>query len=68
MMSPSAKSCQMTGLLYVPELPPPVPTWTSCHCWLAPPQSEYWTTLAPSDVDAPCTSTALPLFRLISRT
>lgn len=27
-----------------------------------------WTTLAPSAVEAPCTSTALPLLRLISRT
>src|SRR5687768_944444 len=44
------------------------PTRTSCHCWLVPPQSPYCTTLPPSAVEAPCTSTALPLFRLISRT
>ncbi len=46
----------------------PPPTWTSCHCWLAPPQSSYWTMFAPSAVDAPWTSTALPLLRLTSVT
>ena len=42
------------------------PSRTSCHCWLVPFQSEYWTMLAPSAVEAPCTSTALPLLRAIS--
>src|SRR3954449_9319051 len=45
-----------------------VPTGTSCHCWLVPFQSAYWTMLPPSAVEAPCTSSALPLLRLISRT
>src|SRR3954452_550490 len=73
MMSPSAKSCQTTGLVNVPfdgggvvgVVPP---TRTSCHCWLVPFQSLYWTMLAPSAVEAPCTSRALPLLRLISCT
>ncbi|MDQ1032870.1 hypothetical protein QF035_010452 [Streptomyces umbrinus] len=43
-------------------------TRISCHCWLAPPQSVNCTILAPSAVEAFCTSTALPLLRLISRT
>jgi hypothetical protein len=40
------------------------PTVTSCHCWLLPPLSVHWMTLAPSAVDAPNTSIALPLLRL----
>ena len=28
------------------------PSRTSCHCWLAPFQSPYWTTAAPSAVEA----------------
>src|SRR5689334_3184078 len=44
------------------------PAGTSCHCWLAPPQSRYCTTRAPSCLEAPWTSTAMPLKRLISRT
>lgn len=48
-------------------LPPlPLSTRTSCHCWLAPPQSVNCTTLAPSAVEAFWTSTALPLPRLTS--
>ena len=49
-------------------LPPPPSTRTSCHCWLAPFQSSYWTMFPPSAVEAPCTSTTLLLWRLISRT
>jgi hypothetical protein len=45
-----------------------LPTRLSCHCWLLPPQSSYWTTLPPSAVEAFWTSTALPLLRLMSRT
>src|SRR3954447_13401175 len=41
---------------------------TSCHCWLAPFASPYWTTAAPSAVDEPVTSTVLLLLRLISLT
>ena len=48
-------------------LPPPS-TRTSCHCWLAPFQSSYWTMFPPSAVEAPCTSTTLLLLRLINRT
>ncbi|MCF0095424.1 hypothetical protein B0E54_04283 [Micromonospora sp. MH99] len=48
-------------------LPPPS-TRTSCHCWLVPFQSSYCTMLPPSAVDAPCTSIALLLLRLINRT
>jgi hypothetical protein len=74
MMSPSAKSCHTTGLVKVPVaggvLGPvvgvPDPTWTNCHCWLVPFQSAYCTMLPPSAVEAPCTSIALPLLRLIS--
>jgi hypothetical protein len=71
MMSPSAKSCHTTGLVKVPVGggvvgPVPPPTRTSCHCWLAPFQSAYCTTLPPSAVEAPCTSIALPLLRLIN--
>jgi hypothetical protein len=40
----------------------------NCHCWLLPPQSSYCTTFAPSAVEAPCTSSALLLCRLINRT
>ncbi|CAM5572066.1 hypothetical protein SALBM217S_06234 [Streptomyces griseoloalbus] len=35
---------------------------------VAPPQSSYWTTFALSAVDAPCTSSALPLWREMRRT
>ena len=44
----------------------PPPTRTSCHCWLPPFQSAYCTTFAPSAVDAPWISTALPLWRAMS--
>src|SRR5688572_10132429 len=53
------------------RLPPgfgSLPTGTSCHCWLSPPQSSYWTMPALSAVEAPWTSRALLLLRLISRT
>src|SRR6478609_1364341 len=67
MMSPSAKSCHTTGLVKDPVVVP-APTRTSCHCWLAPPQLVYCTMLPPSAVEAPWTSRALPLLRLISVT
>ncbi len=61
------------GRLQVPDgggvvglLPPS--TRTSCHCWLLPFQSSYCTMLPPSAVEAPCTSTALLLLRLMNRT
>jgi hypothetical protein len=72
MMSPSAKSCHITGLLNWAldggVVGVPAPMGTSCHCWLLPPQSVNWTMLAPSAVDAFWTSSALPLLRLMSRT
>ena len=71
MMSPSAKSCQTTGLVNVPVCGGGVvvpPSRTSCHCWLVPFQSAYCTTFAPSAVDAFCTSIALPLCRAMSCT
>src|SRR5665647_728027 len=71
MMSPSAKSCQTTGLVKVPVggvvgVPPPMRT--SCHCWLVPFQLEYCTMFPPSAVEAFWTSRALLLLRLISVT
>jgi hypothetical protein len=44
----------------------PPSTWTSCHCWLVPFESPRWSTAAPSAVEAPCTSTVLPLLRFSS--
>jgi len=44
------------------------PIWMSCHCWFAPFQSKYCTTLAPFAVEAPCTSATLLLWRATSRT
>ncbi len=72
-MSPSAKSCQTTGFVKVPVggvvgVGVPPPTRARSHCWLVPFQLLYCTTFPPSAVDAPWTSSALPLWRLISAT
>src|SRR6478752_10140664 len=50
-----------------PPVEPP-PMRTSCHCWWAPFASDSCTMFAPSVVAAPCTDSALLLWRLISRT
>jgi hypothetical protein len=66
----SAKSCHSTGLANVDGLGLGLvpPTGMSCHCWLVPPWSSYWTMLAPSAVEAFWTSSALLLCREMNRT
>src|SRR5690242_19112328 len=55
------------GVAVLPE-PPTLPAGTSCHCWLAPPQSQYWAMRSPAVFEPAGTSTAMPLKRLIRRT